>query len=299
METITRAARPGVAHEASAPLLEVEELYLAYDGSAPEGTAAQLRAPGGARRRAGNGRQWALQDLSFRIDTGARVAVVGPNGAGKSTLFKVIAGTLRPDAGAIRVFGHDPDRHICIAYVPQRNQIDWSFPVSVEDVVMMGRVGQIGLFRRPKKQDWRLVRQSLERVNAAHLADKQIGELSGGQQQRIFVARALAQEAELLLLDEPFTGLDAPSQETISSLLQRLHGDGVTMMVATHDLNMAADEFEQVMLLNRTLVAFGPPAQVLSSRNLVQAYGGHMHVVATDEGALLLTDTCCEGDEAH
>lgn len=294
METITRAARAGIRHEPSAPLLEVEGLYLAY-APGPQ----QSAVPGAARRRNGQERQWALQDLTFRIDAGARVAVVGPNGAGKSTLFKVIAGTLQPDAGTIQVFGHEPDRHICIAYVPQRNQIDWSFPVTVEDVVMMGRVGQIGLFRRPQKRDWQKVRDGLERVNANHLAHKQIGELSGGQQQRIFIARALAQEAELLLLDEPFTGLDAPSQEALFTVLQRLHDDGVTLIVATHDLNLAADAFDEVMLLNRALVAFGPPQEVLATQNLLRAYGGHMHVLPTTEGELLLTDTCCEGDETH
>jgi manganese/iron transport system ATP-binding protein len=237
--------------------------------------------------------------VSFRVEAGARVAVVGPNGAGKSTLFKVIAGTLKADKGTIRVFGHDPDRHICIAYVPQRNQIDWSFPVTVEDVVMMGRVGKIGLFHRPKKDDWRTVHESLERVNAAHLKDKQIGELSGGQQQRIFIARALAQEAELLLMDEPFTGLDAPSQETIFEVVARLHAAGVTLMVATHDLNLARETFEQVMLLNRRLVAFGAPDEALAPEQLMRAYGGHMHVIAGEEGAMLLTDTCCEGEDGR
>lgn len=296
METITRATRAGVDHEPSAPLLEVQALYLAYEPRTLQGARVARRANGGAGQDAHEGRTWALEDVSFRVESGARVAVVGPNGAGKSTLFKVIAGTLEPDAGRIRVFGHEPDRHICIAYVPQRNQIDWSFPVTVADVVMMGRVGQIGLFRRPHSEDWRLVQQSLERVNAGHLAQKQIGELSGGQQQRIFIARALAQEAELLLLDEPFTGLDAPSREIIFGILQSLHADGVTMMVATHDLNLAAESFEQVMLLNRRLVAFGPPQEALTSQNLLHAYGGHMHVVSTADGELLLTDTCCEGD---
>ncbi len=297
MHTTTRGARAGIEHQPGAPLLEVEGLYLAYEGERQAGSVE----PAGDRqlRRAPNGKQWALQNLTFRVDSGARVAVVGPNGAGKSTLFKVIAGTLKPDAGTIHVFGHEPHRHICIAYVPQRNQIDWSFPVTVEDVVMMGRIGQIGLFRRPHKRDRQHVQHSLERVNSAYLARKQIGELSGGQQQRVFIARALAQEAELLLLDEPFTGLDAPSQETIFSALQRLHEDGVTLMVATHDLNMAAETFEQVMLLNRELVAYGPPQAVLTTPNLLRAYGGQMHVLPTAEGDLLLADTCCEGEEGH
>ena len=291
MDTITRATRQGVDHEPTAPLLDVEDLVLTYAALSADGARA--------RRRADDGRRRALYDLSFRIESGERVAVVGPNGAGKSTLFKIIAGTLKPDSGDIRVFGHEPDRHICIAYVPQHNQIDWAFPVTVEDVVMMGRVGQIGLFRRSRQRDWQIVRASLERVNAAHLAAKQIGELSGGQQQRIFIARALAQEAELLLLDEPFTGLDMPSQETIFAVLQRLHQDGVTLLVATHDLNLAAEQFDRVMLLNRTLIAFGPPDEVLTSQSLLRAYGGHMHVLSAADGALVLTDTCCEGEEDH
>ncbi len=291
METITRVPRHGVEHEPTAPLLEVEDLALSYPTLSPEG--------GRGRFRPENGRRPALYDLSFRIEAGERVAVVGPNGAGKSTLFKIIAGTLKPDSGEVRVFGHEPDRHICIAYVPQRNQIDWTFPVTVEDVVMMGRVGQIGLFRRARQQDWQIARASLERVNATHLASKQIGELSGGQQQRIFIARALAQEAELLLLDEPFTGLDLPSQERIFTMLQRLHEDEVTLLVATHDLNLAAEQFDRVMLLNRTLIAFGPPENVLTSQHLLRAYGGQMHVISAADGALVLADTCCEGEVEH
>lgn len=290
MDTLARIKSRGVEHEKSAPLLAVSELSARY---APGADAGLM---GGERR---NGERYALKDVSFRVEGGERVAVVGPNGAGKSTLFKVIAGTMRPRSGHIEVFGHDPDEHICIAYVPQRSQIDWSFPVTVEDVVMMGRIRQIGLFRRPRRRDWQIVRQSLRRVNADSLARKQIGELSGGQQQRVFIARALAQRAELLLLDEPITGLDVTSQELFFSVLDSLHEDGVTVMLATHDLNLAAERFDRIMLLNRRLIAFGPAGAVLSSQNLMGAYGGQMHVIDGEEGTVIVADTCCEGDEAH
>ena len=220
------------------------------------------------------GEQYALQDISCQVKPGERIAVVGPNGAGKSTLFKLIVGTVKPSRGAVDVYGNEPGGHICIAYVPQRNQIDWAFPVTVEDVVMMGRVGQIGLFRWPRRRDWQVVRESLARVGASQLAKKQIGELSGGQQQRVFMARALAQEAELLLLDEPLTGLDIPSQEAIFEILDSLRPEAVTVMVATHDLGLAAERFDRVMLLNHRLVAFDVPTAVLQPDYLLKAYGG-------------------------
>ena len=222
--------------------------------------------------------------------------MVGPNGAGKSTLFKLIVGTIEPYKGEVRLYGHAPDEHICIAYVPQRSQVDWAFPATVEDVVMMGRVGQIGLFKRPKREDWDLVHHSLERVNAAHLAKKQIGELSGGQQQRVFIARSLAQEAELLLLDEPLTGLDTPSQNSFFNILDSLRPDGVTILVATHDLNTAVEHFDRVMLLNKRLIALGSGEDVLAAENLLAAYGGHMHRIG-DDGDVVLTDTCCDHGE--
>jgi manganese/iron transport system ATP-binding protein len=277
--------RPGVSHDVNAPLLDVEGLTVAYlpASARPMGATAQER--------------YALYNLSFQVEARELVAVVGPNGAGKSTLFKVIAGTLAPDAGRVTVYGHGPGEHTCIAYVPQRSLIDWSFPVTVEEVVMMGRVGQIGLFRRPGREDWAFVHQALARVNATELRRKQIGELSGGQQQRVFIARALAQQAELILLDEPLTGLDAPNQEAIFAVLEGLYDDGVTILVATHDLHLAAERFGRVMLLNREIVALGAPDEVLTQANLLRAYGGHMHLLPGSEGDLVLADTCCEGQE--
>jgi manganese/iron transport system ATP-binding protein len=242
-----------------------------------------------------NGRP-ALEDVSFRLAGSERVAVVGPNGAGKSTLFKVIAGVLNPTAGEVMIAGHCPGGHICIAYVPQRSQVDWTFPVTVADVVLMGRAGRVGLLRRPGRKDWEYVRQCLEVVGLDDLADRQIGELSGGQQQRMFIARALAQEAELMLMDEPLTGLDVPAQEDIFRIMDELRQRGVTLMVATHDLNLAAERFDRVMLLNGRLVGLGIPEEVLTPERLEAAYGGQLRLVQTDDGLMVLSDTCCGGD---
>lgn len=278
----------GVAHDPQTPSLQMEDVSVAYAAGLQEVSIGAA---------ASNGRLYALQHITFSARQGERIAVVGPNGAGKSTLFKLIVGTVKPSEGQVHIFGHGPDGHICIGYVPQRNQIDWSFPVTVEDVVMMGRVGQIGFFRWPRRTDWEIVHQSLARVEASHLAKKQIGELSGGQQQRVFIARALAQEAELLLLDEPLNGLDVPSQQAIFNILDSLRPDGVTVLVATHDLQLAADRFDKIMLLNRQVVAFAEPTAVLNSENLLQAYGGHVHHLPDAEQSILVDD-CCDHDVA-
>ena len=265
-------------HAPDAPALEVRDLVVRYN------------------------HVLALDHVTFQVESQARVAVVGPNGAGKSTLFKAISGIIRPTSGVIRIFGEPPGGHICIAYVPQRSQIDWDFPATVADVVMMGRSGKIGLFRWPKKEDWAIVYDALEQVDMLALKDRQIGELSGGQQQRVFLARALAQEAELLLLDEPFTGLDAPSQQAILDILDLLRSRGVTVLVSTHDLDLAVQHFDKMMLLNRRVVAYGPPDQVFNPETLIEAYGGHVHTLKP-QGDLakefVLTDTCCEGPDEH
>lgn len=279
----------GVDHLPSAPTLEIKDVSVAYAAG----------ANGASSRRSKDVNQLALENVSLQVQAGQHVAVVGPNGAGKSTLFKVIGGTIKPTRGKVNVYGHNPNRHICIGYVPQRSQIDASFPVTVQDVAMMGRVGQIGMFRWPRRRDWDIVHDSLERVHVGHLAKKQIGELSGGQQQRVFIAQALAQGADLLLLDEPFSGLDAPSHEAILDILDALRGEAVTVIVATHDLNLAAERFDRVVLLNRRVIAYGRAADVLTSPNLVQAYGGHMHVVLDEDGGLVFADSCCDdGEEA-
>ena len=270
---------PKHTHDDTAPALDVQDLTVRYDDFV------------------------ALDHVTFQVQREERVAVVGPNGAGKSTLFKAISGIIKPTSGKISIFGQPPGGHICIAYVPQRSQIDWNFPVTVADVVMMGRSGKIGLFRWPSKKDWEIVYEALELVNMRELADRQIGELSGGQQQRVFLARALAQEAELLLLDEPFTGLDAPSQEAILDILDIVRDRGVTALVSTHDLDLAARSFDRMMLLNHRVIAYGPPDQVFVADNLIRAYGGHVHTLSfkteTPAGEMILADTCCEGPDEH
>jgi manganese/iron transport system ATP-binding protein len=198
------------------------------------------------------------------------------------------------------VSGSAPQSHICIAYVPQRSQVDWSFPVTVSVVVMMGRSGKLGLLRRPRRADWAYVRECLDVVRLGHLADQQIGNLSGGQQQRMFIARALAQEAELMLMDEPLSGLDLPALDDVFQVLDVLHERGVTVMVALHDLQLAAQRFDRVMLLNRRALGFGPPAQVFTPELLMRAYGGHIHLTPGAEGILVLDDACCEdGADVH
>ena len=231
-----------------------------------------------------------LEDLSIQVEPGLRVAVVGPNGAGKSTLFNVLAGLLPPSSGEVRVHGHLPAQYLCLAYVPQSSLMDWDFPVSVRDVVMMGRAGLIGLLRWPGRHDLQQVERSLERVQLSQLGHRQISELSGGQKQRMLIARALAQEADLLLLDEPLAGLDLPSQEQILSILADLKQQGITVLFATHDLELAAEHFDRILLLNRKLIAYGSRQEVLSVDNLTLAYGGHIQVVDTKQGKVWIGD---------
>ncbi|MBN1995859.1 MAG: metal ABC transporter ATP-binding protein [Anaerolineae bacterium] len=263
----------GVEHDLRHPILELTGISVRFSGAL------------------------ALDQVSFRLHKGERVAVIGPNGAGKSTLFNVIAGVLPPTQGQVNIYGHGPDEHICIAYVPQRNQVDWKFPVNVADVVMMGRIRKLGLFRWPRRKDWAYVYEALELVRMAHLAKRQIGELSGGQQQRVFIARALAQEAELMLMDEPLTGLDVKSQEEIFTVFKELRRRQVTIMVATHDLNLAAERFDRLMLLKAQMLGFGRASEVFTPALLSQAYSGHMRIIETPNGAMMLSDTCCGGGE--
>lgn len=269
-----KEARGHAPHLPDTPLLEVSHLSVYYDAIP------------------------ALEDITFTLQAGEHMAVVGPNGAGKSTLFRVIAGVLPPTTGHVQVYGGVPRRHICIAYLPQRSRVDWNFPVTVVDVVMMGRIGKLGLLAWPRGKDKMYVRQCLEAVGIADLADRPIGALSGGQQQRMFIARALAQEAELMLMDEPFAGLDLPAQQEILHILEDLKARGITILLSTHDLNQAAERFDRVMLLNRRLVGLGTPAEVFTPERLMAAYGGHLHLVETEGGWVAVGDTCCgrEGD---
>lgn len=235
----------------------------------------------------------ALSDVSVDIQAGEQIAIVGPNGAGKSTLLKAIAGLQPITSGEIRFFGAEQAELNTIAYVPQRLQVDWRFPVSVSDVVLMGRVGRIGLLRRPSRHDRLLAQRALERVGLAAFANRQIGQLSGGQQQRVFLARALAQEARLLLMDEPLVGLDIPSQDEIFRALAALRAEGVTILTALHDLQQAARYFDRVMLLNRRLIAYAPAREAFTAANLVATYGGHLHLLSSGDGLLTVADTCC------
>jgi manganese/iron transport system ATP-binding protein len=262
------------AHQIAAPVVEFNHVTVRYEGNAP-----------------------ALDDITFQLMRGERIAIVGPNGAGKSTLFKLIAGIMAPTTGEVKVYGYGASGHICVGYVPQRTQVDLNFPVTVADVVMMGRVAKLGLFRHAGRADWRLVHDSLERVGMTALAGRQIGELSGGQQQRVFIARAIVQEAELLLMDEPLNGLDVPSQEAIFEIVDHLRAAGMTVLVSTHDLHLAADRFDRLMLLKHRLLGLGTGAQVLTPANLRIAYGAQMTVVPDAAGALVFGDTCCEGHD--
>ncbi len=266
MRSLENHMYPHTHHQPNKPILEVQHITVRYNGTA------------------------ALDDITFHLHAGERVAVVGPNGAGKSTLFKVVAGVLQPNAGEVNISGSRPRGHICIAYIPQRSQVDWNFPVSVADVVMMGRSAKLGPLNWPHKKDWEYVRRALETVELSDLAARQIGQLSGGQQQRMFIARALAQEAELMLMDEPLTGLDTPSQEGLLNLLDTLKNQNVTVMVATHDLEQAARHFDRIMLLNHRMIAFDAPQEVLHTDKLLEAYGGRLKV--NSQGTMLVDDCC-------
>jgi manganese/iron transport system ATP-binding protein len=238
----------------------------------------------------------AIEDITFSLRRGERAALVGPNGAGKSTLLAAIAGLQQPTRGRITICGGQAQSG-CIAYIPQRNRVDWSFPVNIADVVMMGRIGRYGLLRWPRPSDWEYVHQALQVVGMHGLAKRQIGELSGGQQQRVFIARALAQEAQLMLMDEPLTGLDIPSQEDVLRTLDTLRERQVTVLVATHDLDQAAERFDSVLLLNHKQIGFGPPTEVFTPERLAEAYGGHLHIIAGNGRISVVGDTCCGGGE--
>jgi ABC-type Mn2+/Zn2+ transport system ATPase subunit len=245
------------------------------------------------------GKTTALENITFSLNAGERVAVVGPNGAGKSTLFKTITGILPAHQGTVNVFGARPEKHFCIAYVVQRSQVDWSFPVSVYDVVMMGRAGEIGPLRRAGKGDRDRVSACLEMVGLSDLRHRQISELSGGQQQRMFIARALAQEAKLMLMDEPFAGLDIASQNSLLDIFNRLKIENVTVMVALHDLKLAAEKFDRVMLLNRVLAGFGTPKEVFDAKHIMAAFGHHSHRIEANGDVFLVQDDCCSGGADH
>ncbi len=251
--------------------LEVEHVHIAY------------------------GEKTILQDVSFQVVHGARIAVVGPNGAGKSTLFKGLVGLLPLQSGRILIHGEPLGHHKdCVAYVPQREEVDWRFPVTVRDVVAMGRYGAQGWLRRSSAQDRELISNSLAQMGIAELANRSIIDLSGGQQQRVFLARALAQQPHILLMDEPFTGVDVTTQEATLALLDHLREQQVTAIISTHDLNLAASRFDAVLLLNHKVVAYGTPDEVLQQDNLARAFGSSLLVT---KSGVMLVDECCPPDE--
>lgn len=223
------------------------------------------------------GRKPALWNVDFTLPEGQVIGIMGPNGSGKSTLLKAIMGVIHPTSGYTKVFDKDIDEvRSRISYVPQRQDIDWDFPASVWDIVAMGRYNQRGLFRRLTKTDEDIVAQSLERVNMLAFSKRQISQLSGGQQQRVFLARALAQQGELFLMDEPFAGVDVSTEEMIIALLKDMREEGKTLVIVHHDLQTAQSYFDHLVLLNTRLVASGPTSEVFTDRILSETYGGKL-----------------------
>lgn len=273
-----------VPHEAwrqdPLPSIVVEDVTVAY----PNGTVA-------------------LRDTSFSLGAGTIAGLVGVNGSGKSTLFKAIMGFVTPIRGSVAVAGMPVRQALkrnLVSYVPQAEEVDWNFPVLVEDVVLMGRYGHMGFFRTARARDRELVEAALERVGMADFRRRQIGELSGGQKKRVFLARALAQEGRIILLDEPFTGVDVRTEEAIIGLMRELRGTGHLMLVSTHNLGSVPDFCDQVVLVNRTVLAAGPTAETFTQANLELAFGGvlrhfrlegeELHDDSDRRGVTVLTD---------
>ncbi|MEW6324115.1 MAG: metal ABC transporter ATP-binding protein [Nitrospirota bacterium] len=246
------AARPPAA---GAPIIEFQNASFAYDGRP------------------------ALDSLSFSVGAGEFLGVIGPNGSGKTTLLKAILGLIAPTQGRAAIFDctcHELRCHhrAMIGYLPQRSRTDPNFPVTVFEAVLMGRYSTIGLFRRPAEADRELAASALNEVGLLELRDRPLGRLSGGQQQRVFIARALAQQPRVLLLDEPTTGIDAPTQASLLALVRRLHRErGLTILFVTHDINLVSPAVDRLALLNGRLVAIGPPAQILTKETLAPVYG--------------------------
>ncbi|CAN7335513.1 manganese/iron ABC transporter ATP-binding protein [Devosia sp. LjRoot3] len=219
----------------------------------------------------------AIRDASFAIPTGTIAALVGVNGSGKSTLFKAIMGFVRLARGEISVLGMPVAQALkknLVAYVPQSEEVDWNFPVLVEDVVMMGRYGHMGMLRIPKKADHDAVDAALKRVNMSEFRKRQIGELSGGQKKRVFLARALAQDGRVILLDEPFTGVDVKTEDQIIALLRELRDEGRVMLVSTHNLGSVPEFCDRTILIKGTVLAYGPTEETFTQDNLEKAFGG-------------------------
>jgi manganese/iron transport system ATP-binding protein/manganese/zinc/iron transport system ATP- binding protein len=254
---ISSEVRQAVARVASPPAIEVDHLTVSY-GPVP-----------------------ALLDVSLSIPAGQLVGVIGPNGSGKSTLIKSILGFLQPDVGEVRLFGEPAAKATGrVAYVPQRGSVDWDFPITVWEVAMMGRYGSVPWYRNLSRRDREITAEALEMVRMSNLRNRQIGQLSGGQQQRVFMARAMAQGADILLLDEPFAGVDASTERAILDVLERTRAAGRTLLVVHHDLATAAEYFDALVLLKQRLYAYGPPAAVLQQDLLSQVYEGKLRIFA-------------------
>ena len=236
----------------------------------------------------------ALRNATFSVPGGSIAALVGVNGSGKSTLFKAVMGFVRAASGNIAILGMPTQqalRQNLVAYVPQSEEVDWSFPVLVEDVVMMGRYGHMGFMRIPKEKDRLMVTEALARVDMLELRHRQIGELSGGQKKRIFLARAIAQQGEVILLDEPFTGVDVKTEEQIINLLRELRNEGRTMLVATHNLGAVTDYCDHTVLVKGTVLACGPTRETFTQENLEIAFSGVLrHVTLTGLETSVVTD---------
>ena len=235
-----------------------------------------------------------LKPLSLTIEPGEVLALIGPSGSGKSTLFKAIMGFGRLSSGTIAILdmsGRQALRQNLVAYVPQAEEVDWSFPVLVEDVVMMGRYGRMGMLRIPKEPDKRIVTEALERVDMLAFRHRQIGELSGGQKKRVFLARAIAQQGDVILLDEPFTGVDVKTEAKIIDLLRELRDEGKTMLVSTHNLGSVTEFCDYTVMVKGTVLASGPTETTFTADNLEQAFSGVLrHVVLSGTEDRIITD---------
>jgi manganese/zinc/iron transport system ATP- binding protein len=231
-----------------------------------------------------------LNDITFEVPEGKLIGIVGPNGAGKSTLIKASLGLIPKVRGDVLIYGQSyAQQRKMIGYVPQRESVDWDFPTSALDVVMMGRYGHLGWFKRPGMNERRIAMESLAKVGMADYAGRQISQLSGGQQQRIFLARALAQDAKLYFMDEPFVGVDAATEKAIITLLNELKKQGKTVLVVHHDLSTVKEYFDWVMLLNVSLIDIGPTESVFTPHNLQTAYGGRLAVLDRSPDELVMT----------
>src|SRR5688572_8539541 len=263
-ETTNIAPRPAMSTEqhpasasASVPALEVHDLTVSYH------------------------RKPVLWNVDLAVPPGKLVGIIGPNGAGKSTLIKAVMGLVPLSSGWVQVFGKPVDQQRDkVGYVPQRESVDWTFPVTAMDVVLMGRYGSVPWYRRIGRGDRQKAREALEKVGMLPYADRQISNLSGGQQQRVFLARALVQESQVYLMDEPFAGVDAATEAAIVKLLQELREAGKTVLVVNHDLQSAKDYFDMLILINMRLVAFGPTEQVFTPELLQKTYGGRLTILA-------------------